>query len=267
MPARSPGPVPEGLLVYCILQGFSRREFGNSGRLDLDLHTGLRIAARARRAPADVERSKTDQGPHAAFFHRGLDRGEGGVEGASRGGIRDIGGSGNVIDDFQLVNFGPLGTSVDDAIMLQWTQPASQLGRDRGLSEDQSPAPPRRNGACEVRALLIPRLKSVRESGRDVARPFAIYSNCKSIVSSIHGLHIQIFLQRRETLCRPRCADADAGSSDKLEAATVAAQLAPRCTNLVSDHRGGSLVVGDRWNRRHVGGGLARFRLSLRRVT
>src|SRR5712691_13156827 len=38
---------------------------------------------------------------------------------------------------------------------------------------------------------------------------------------------------------------------------------APRCTNLVSDHRGGSLVVGDRRNRRRVRRGLARFRLAL----
>jgi hypothetical protein len=75
-----------------------------------------------------------------------------------------------------------------------WAQPASRLGHDRGLSEDQSPGTaPEGNGADENRALLIPRLKSVRESGRDIARPFAIYSNCKSTVSSIHGFHIQIF--------------------------------------------------------------------------
>src|SRR6266550_2901413 len=53
---------PGGALVYCILEGFSRTEFRNPRRLDLDFHAGLRIAPGARRAPADVERSETDQG-------------------------------------------------------------------------------------------------------------------------------------------------------------------------------------------------------------
>jgi len=76
----------------------------------------------------------------------------------------------------------------------QWAQPASQLGDDRGLSEDRSPGTAQKgNGACENWALLIPRLKSVRESGRGIARPFAIYSNCKSTVSSVHGCRVEFF--------------------------------------------------------------------------
>src|SRR5437867_7595630 len=102
------GPIPEGLLVYCILQGFSRTEFRNPCRLDLDFDAGLRIAPRARRAPADVERSETDQGDHAALLHRSLDRSDGRVERASCGGLGDVGGSGYVIDDFQLVHSAPL---------------------------------------------------------------------------------------------------------------------------------------------------------------
>jgi hypothetical protein len=52
----------------------------------------------------------------------------------------------------------------------QWAQPASQLGDDRGLSEDQSPGTAQKgNGACENWALLMPRLRSLRESGRDIA--------------------------------------------------------------------------------------------------
>src|SRR6266705_1227808 len=100
--------IPEGLLVYCILQGFSRTEFRNPSRLDLDFDAGLRIAPGARRAPAHVERSETDQGDHAAFLHRGLDRGDGRVERASCGSLGDVGGSGYVIDDFQLVHSAPL---------------------------------------------------------------------------------------------------------------------------------------------------------------
>jgi hypothetical protein len=76
----------------------------------------------------------------------------------------------------------------------QWAQPASQLGDDRGLSEDRSPGTAQKgNGACENWPLLIPRLKSVRESGRDIARPFAIYINCKSTVSSVHGCRVEFF--------------------------------------------------------------------------
>jgi hypothetical protein len=92
----------------------------------------------------------------------------------------------------------PPWSSVDDAI--QWAQPASQLGHDRGLSEDQSPgtAQKKENGACENWALLIPRLKSVRESGRDIARPFLIYNNCKSIVSSIRGFTSGFFFREGE---------------------------------------------------------------------
>src|SRR6266853_4055427 len=151
-------------------------------------------------------------------------------------------------------------SSVYDGIVFYWAQPASRLGHDRGLSKDQSPGTaPRGNGACENRALLIPRLKSVRERGRDIARPFAIYSNCKSIVSSIRGAHIGFFFATAKNAQRQRSADADAGSLEKLQAATIAVRLAPRCTNLVSDHRGGSLVVGDRRNRLRVRRGLARF--------
>src|SRR5438445_13845763 len=81
----------------------------------------------------------------------------------------------------------------------QWAQPASQLGDDRGLSEDRSPGTAQKGtGACENWALLIPRLKSVRESGRDIARPFTIYSNCKSTVSSIRGLTSRLFLREGE---------------------------------------------------------------------
>src|SRR5437879_13517293 len=99
---------PEGPLVYCILECFSRTEFRNPCRLDVDFHAGLRIAPGARRAPADVERSETDQSDHAALLHRGLDCGDGRVERASRGRLRDVGGSGYVIDDFQLVHSAPL---------------------------------------------------------------------------------------------------------------------------------------------------------------
>src|SRR6266516_3702600 len=83
------GPIPEGLLVYCILQCFARTEFRNPCRLDLDFDSGLGIAPGARRAPAHVERSETDQGDHDAFLHRGLDRGDGRVEQASSGSLRD----------------------------------------------------------------------------------------------------------------------------------------------------------------------------------
>ncbi len=69
---------------------------------------------------------------------------------------------------------------------------------------------PRGNGAGENRALLIPRLNSVGESGCDIARPFAIYSNCKSIVSSIHRLHIQIFFATATNAPAPAVADAGA---------------------------------------------------------
>src|SRR5260221_11882600 len=157
-------------------------------------------------------------------------------------------------------------SSVYDGIVFYWAQPASRLGHDRGLSKDKSPGTASRgNGACENRALLIPRLKSVRERGRDIARPFAIYSNCKSIVSSIRGAHIGFFFATGKNAQRQRSADADAGSLEKLQAATIAVRLAPRCTNLVSDHRGGSLVVGDRRNRRHLRRELAWFRLALER--
>src|SRR5436190_11743431 len=111
MPMRSSerrAEIPEGPLVYCILEGFSRTEFRKPCRLDLDFHAGLRIAPGARRAPADVERSETDQGDHAAFLHRGLDRGDGRVERASCGRLRDVGGLCDVIDDFQLIHSVPL---------------------------------------------------------------------------------------------------------------------------------------------------------------
>src|SRR5438552_16658503 len=75
--------------------------------------------------------------------------------------------------------------------------PPSRWGLDRGLSKDRSPGTAqKRNGACENWALLIPRLKSVRESGRDIARPFAIYSNCKSTVSSVHGVRVEFFFRQ-----------------------------------------------------------------------
>src|SRR5712691_8371420 len=93
----------------------------------------------------------------------------------------------------------------------QWAQPSSQLGDDRGLSEDRSPGTAQKgNGACEDRALLIPRLKWVRESGRDIARPFPIYSNCKSTVSSVHGPRVDFF--RRQNARQLFQADADAES-------------------------------------------------------
>jgi hypothetical protein len=84
------------------------------------------------------------------------------------------------------------------------TARSSRLGHDRGLSEDQSPGTaPEGNGADENRALLIPRLKSVRESGRAIPRSFAIYSNCKSIVSSIRGFHIRIFFATVRSIPAP----------------------------------------------------------------
>src|SRR5206468_10653549 len=125
------------------------------------------------------------------------------------------------------------------------------------------PAPPRQgNGACENRALLIPRLKSFRESGRDIAHAFAIYNNCKSIVSSIHGCRVEFFSTARRA---PAFSGRRGCGVSEISADERAARLAPRCTNLVSDHRGGSLVVGGRWNRRHVRRWLARFRLALER--
>src|SRR5438552_11944481 len=84
--------------------------------------------------------------------------------------------------------------------------PPSRWGLDRGLSKDRSPGTAqKRNGACENWALLIPRLKSVRESGRDIARPFAIYSNCKSTVSRVHGVRVEIFFdgKTRASFFRP----------------------------------------------------------------
>src|SRR5438046_5252561 len=93
----------------------------------------------------------------------------------------------------------------------QWAQPASQLGDDRGLSEDRSPGTAQKgNGACENWALLIPRLKSVRESGRDIARPFAIYINCKSTVSSIRGCSVEFFSTARRAPAFSGDADAEA---------------------------------------------------------
>src|SRR2546427_11708657 len=86
----------------------------------------------------------------------------------------------------------------------------SRLGHDRGLSEDRSPGTAQKgNGACENWALLIPRLKSVRESGRDIARPFAIYINCKSTVSSVHGCRVEFFFDGKTRASFFR-ADADA---------------------------------------------------------
>src|SRR6266849_2603751 len=202
IPARR--ATPEGLLVYCILQGFSRTEFRNPCRLDLDFHTGLRIAPRARRAPAYVERSETDQGDHAALLHRSLDCGDSRVEGAARSGFRDVGGFGDVIDDFQLVHFGPLGVRL---VMCAVTAPA-QRSHDRGLSKDQSPgaASQREAARARNRALLIPRsTPRAREAPR--AR-FAIYSNCKSTVSSVHGSRVEFFSTARRApafSCRRGC--------------------------------------------------------------
>ena len=117
----------------------------------------------------------------------------------------------------------------------QWAQPASQLGDDRGLSEDRSPGTAQKgNGACENWALLIPRLKSVRESGRDIARPFAIYINCKSTVSSIRGCSVEFFSTARRAPAFSGDADAE---SRKFSADERAERLALRRSNLVSDHR------------------------------
>src|SRR2546425_2070918 len=157
-------------------------------------------------------------------------------------------------------SLGPLGVRL---MTHQWAQPASQLGDDRGLSEDRSPGTAQKgNGACENWALLIPRLKSVRESGRGIARPFAIYSNCKSTVSSVHGCRVEFFFSARRApaFFRPTRMRSVGNFGGRASSATFSA---PRCTNLVSDHRGGSLVVGDRRNRRRVRRGLARFRLAL----
>ena len=110
----------------------------------------------------------------------------------------------------------------------QWAQPASQLGDDRGLSEDRSPGTgPEGKRRLRNWALLIPRLKSVRESGRDIARPFLIYSNCKSIVSSIRGFHIRIFFAKATDASAPAVADAavEAVSPEKLQAATIAVRF------------------------------------------
>src|SRR5881296_937375 len=86
----------------------------------------------------------------------------------------------------------------------------SRLGHDRGLSEDRSPGTAQKgNGACENWALLIPRLKSVRESGRGIARPFAIYSNCKSTVSSVHGVRVEFFFRQEARQLFQADADAE----------------------------------------------------------
>src|SRR5437660_3650081 len=90
---------------------------------------------------------------------------------------------------------------------------------------------------------------------------FAIYSNCKSTVSSVHGCRVEIFFygKTRASFFSPaRCESLGNIPSDER-----GARFAPRCSNLVSDHRRGSLVVGDRWNRWRVGRGLARLRLAL----
>src|SRR4029077_10960361 len=72
----SRGPAPEGPLVYCILEGFSRTEFRNPRGLDVDFHSRLRVASGSGRTTADVERTESHQGDHAALLHRRLDRGD-----------------------------------------------------------------------------------------------------------------------------------------------------------------------------------------------
>src|SRR4029077_10911467 len=115
-PASRAKPVPEGPLVYCILERFSRTELRDPRRLDIDFQARLRIATAALGAAGDVEGTETDQGHHAALFHRRLDRGDGRVERAAGGGLGDIGGLGDVIDDFQLVHWVPL----DFGYWLSW---------------------------------------------------------------------------------------------------------------------------------------------------
>src|SRR5258706_14268361 len=70
---------------------------------------------------------------------------------------------------------------------------------------------------------------------------FAIYSNCKSIVSSVHGFRVEFFFhgKTRASFFKPARMRNLGNLADER-----AARLASRCTNLVSDHRRGSLVVG-----------------------
>src|SRR6266853_437441 len=152
-----------------------------------------------------------------------------------------------------------------EAIMLDTTRlPSWAVTVDS--AKTSLPAPPRQgNGACENRPLLIPRLKSFREASATSRTRSQYITIAKASCQAFRGSTSGFFSRRRETHRRQRSADADedAGTLEKLQAATIAARFAPRCTTLVSDHRGGSLVVGGRWNRRHVRRWLARFRLAL----
>src|SRR2546427_4373610 len=126
-------------------------------------------------------------------------------------------------------------------------------------------AHPEAGGHVENRALLIPRLKWDRETGAKGASLFAIYSNRKSTVSRVRGFFFAVtdYFSRRRNADPFRPRKRDAKRSGEPSGAAAAARLAPRCSNLVSEHRGGSLVVADRRNRRRVRCGLARFRLPL----
>src|SRR5581483_2450360 len=103
----TPSQPREGQSVYCIFQCLASAELGHAGRLDLDGVPGAGIAAGARGALADVEGSEPHQRHHAAALHRGLDRGDGRLQRAPRRGLRDVGGLGDVIDDFELVHSSP----------------------------------------------------------------------------------------------------------------------------------------------------------------
>src|SRR6266513_76631 len=89
----------------------------------------------------------------------------------------------------------PPWSSVD----IQWARPASQLGHDRGLSEDQSPGTtPKANGAGENRALLNPRLK-VRAGATSRAR-FQYITIAKAPCQALTAFASRFFFAQQETL-------------------------------------------------------------------
>ena len=91
-------------LVQCVFQGFAWTELRHLGGLDFDGGASAGIAASTSSAFGHGERVKTNQGDCAALFQGFLDRFDGGVDGATRSGFRNVGLIGDVFDEFRLVH-------------------------------------------------------------------------------------------------------------------------------------------------------------------
>src|SRR5450631_1481478 len=94
--------------VYRILERFASAELRHLGGLDLDRGAGPGIATLARRALADVERTRTDERDDVALLERIPDRIHRRVERPPRRSLGNVRVLGNRIDQFGFVHEWPL---------------------------------------------------------------------------------------------------------------------------------------------------------------